>query len=94
LLKPIDTTQGHWVIDEVNGIVVDQYWTGGKFCSAYTVQQVTLANNYWIEKNDLVAEFISYNTKPISKTGMGTEDIPYVYSYEIRSYQKAVLKKQ
>jgi hypothetical protein len=94
LLKPIDTTQGHWVIDEVNGIVVDQYWTGGKFCSAYTVQQVTLANNYWIEKGDLVAEFISYNTKPISKTGMGTEDVPYVYSYEIRSYQKAVLKKQ
>ena len=94
LLKPIDTTGGHWIIDEVNGIKVDQYWTGGKLCSAYTVQQVTIANNYWIEKGDLVAEFISYNTKPIAKTGMGTDDIPYVYSYEIRSYQKAILKKQ
>lgn len=93
LLKPVDTAQGHWIIDEVNGILVDQYWTGGKFCSAYTVQQVTIANNYWIENGQMVAEFITYNTKPIAKTGKGTEDIPYVYSYEIRSYQKAILKK-
>lgn len=92
-LKAVDTEQGHWVIDEMNGIKVDQYWTGAKLCSAYTTQQVTIANNYWIENGDLVAEFISYNTKPIAKTGKGTEDIPYVYSYEIRSYQKAVLKK-
>ena len=93
LLKPIDTENGHWVIDEMNSIKVDQYWTGAKLCSAYTTQTVTIANNYWIENGDLVAEFISYNTKPIAKTGKGTQDIPYVYSYEIRSYQKAVLKK-
>ena len=26
-----DTTKTHWVIDENNGIVLDQYWVGNKF---------------------------------------------------------------
>ena len=41
-----------------------------------------------------MVEFIAYAAKPISKTGQGTEDIPYVDSYQVRTYQKAVLKKK
>ena len=32
-----DSSKGHWVIDEHNGIVLDQYWIAGKFCGAFTV---------------------------------------------------------
>jgi hypothetical protein len=94
ILKPVDTAKGHWVIDEVNGIILDQYWKGGKFCGAFTVGTATIVNTYWIENGQLMAEFLSYPIKPVAVTGKGTEESPKVDSYAIRSYQKAILKKQ
>jgi hypothetical protein len=94
ILKPIDTAKGHWVVDEVNGIILDQYWKGGKFCGAFTVNNSTIVNSYWIENGNLITEFISYPAKPLVTTGKGTDDSPKVDSYAIRSYQKAVMKKQ
>lgn len=94
LLKPVDTAKGHWVIDEVNGIVLDQYWRGGKFSGAFTVGGTTILNSYWLEKGQLTLEFYSYPAKPVATTGQGTEDSPKVDSYHIRSYQKAVLSRK
>ncbi|WP_315819771.1 hypothetical protein [Paraflavitalea speifideaquila] len=94
LLKPVDTAKGHWVIDEVNGIVLDQYWKGGKFSGAFSVGNTTIVNSYWLENGQLNLEFFSYPTKPIATTGYGTDDSPKVDSYQIRSYQKAVLHKK
>lgn len=94
LLKPVDVSKGHWVIDEVNGIVLDQYWKGGKFTGAFTVGKSTIVNSYWIENGALHLEFFSYPTKPLATTGHGTEDSPRVDSYQIRSYQKAILRKE
>lgn len=45
-LVAVDTAKGHWVIDENNGIVLDQYMIAGKFCGAFTVQNSTIINNY------------------------------------------------
>ena len=83
----------HWVIDENNGIVLDQYWVAGKFCGAFTVTNSTIINNYWMEGNKLIVEFYSISAKPVSTTGKGTEDSPSVDSYKIGSYQKAILTK-
>lgn len=94
LLKAVDTAKGHWVIDEVNGIILDQYWKGGKFSGAFTVGNTTILNSYWLEKEELHMEFFSYPVKAITTTGMGTEDSPKVDSYHIRSYQKGVLRKK
>lgn len=94
LLKAIDTTQGHWAIDEKNGIVLDQYWVGQKFCGAFTVQGNTIVNNYWLDKGKLMVEFYSYPVKPVATTGGTDKDTPPVDSYAIRSYQRAVLVKQ
>jgi hypothetical protein len=91
VLKPIDTAKGHWVIDEVNTIIIDQFWVGNTFSGAFSVGGVTIVNNYWREGDKLMVEFISYPTKPLTVTGKGTEEVPSVDSYEIRSYQKAVL---
>ncbi len=94
LLKPADTTGIHWVIDERNGIVLDQYWIGNRFTGAFTVQATTILNSYWLENGNLFAEFYALSSEPVSKTGGTSKDIPMVLSYASRSYQKAVLKKK
>ncbi len=93
LLKAKDITNGHWVIDELNGIILDQFWVGKKFCGAFTVMNNTIVNNYWIEDEKLMVEFYSISAKPIATTGSGTEESPSVDSYKIGSYQKAVLQR-
>lgn len=94
LLKPVDTAKGHWVVDERNGIVLDQYWVGNRFTSAFTVQNSTIIDSYWIENDQLIAEFYSISAKPVNTTGGSSKDIPPVQSYATKSYQKAVLKKK
>lgn len=93
LLKPKDTAVGHWQIDERNGIVLDQFWVGNRFCGAFTVQNNTIINNYQLVNGKLEIEFYSVGAKPLATTGSGTEDSPKVDSYRIGSFQKAVLTK-
>jgi len=88
-----DTAGVHWVIDEHNGILLDQYWVANKFAGAFTVMSNTIVNNYWMENNQLVAEFYSISAKPVATTGKGTEESPNVDSYRVGSYQKAVLTR-
>lgn len=94
ILKPVDTAKGHWVIDEVNGIVLDQFWIGKRFIGSFTVGNSTIVNTYYFENDNLIVEFIAYAAQPVAKTGKGTEDSPFVNSYAIKSFQRAVLKKQ
>jgi hypothetical protein len=89
-----DSAGIHWAIDENNGIIIDQYWTGNKFCGAFTVQNSTIINTYWKKKKKLIVEFYSISARPVSTTGKGTEDSPNVASYKVGSYQKAVLTRQ
>jgi hypothetical protein len=89
-----DTAKNHWAIDENNGIILDQYWIANRFCGAFTVQASTILNSYWIENGKLVAEFYSLSAKPVDTTGKGTEDSPFVASYRMGSYQRAVLTRQ
>lgn len=93
LLKPIDTAKGHWVIDEQNGILLDQYLIGPKLCGGFTVSGTTLTNCYWIERNKLVIEFLSLSAKDKTTSGGRGRDIPYVDSYPVKAYQKAILTK-
>lgn len=91
ILKPVNKEEGHWVIDELSGIVLDQYWTGNKFSGAFTVQKSTIINSYWMEDDKLYVEFFNIGAKPMITTGKGTDEIPFVDSYKLGSYQKAVL---
>ena len=89
-----DTAGIHWAIDEDNGIVLDQYWVGNKFSGAFTVQNSTIINSYWMEKNKLIVEFFNISARPVASSGKGTEDSPKVDSYKMGSYQKAILTRQ
>lgn len=88
-----DSAGIHWVIDELNGIVLDQYWVGNKFSGAFTVMNSTIINTYWMEGDELFIEFFSLGAKPLTTTGYGTEDSPSVDSYRVAGYQKAILKR-
>jgi hypothetical protein len=94
ILKQKDTAGIHWVIDENNGIVLDQFWTANKFCGAFTVMNSTIVNNYWLENDKLMVEFFTMGAKPLVITGKGTEESPSVDTYNIAGYQKAVLMRQ
>jgi hypothetical protein len=89
-----DTANGHWMVDENNGIVLDQYWIAGRLSGMFTVQSSTIINNYWIQDGKVHVEFYNVVAKPIATTGKGDKEIPFVDSYQVRSYQKAVLTKQ
>jgi hypothetical protein len=93
LLRPVDTAKGHWQVDERNGIMLDQYYVGNRFTSAFTVQTTTIVDSYWREGKNLVAEFYSLTAKPIATTGAGTDESPNVNSYGTKGYQRAVLKR-
>ena len=93
ILKPKDSATGHWVIDERNGIVLDQFWVGNTFCGAFTVQNNTIVNSYRMVNDQLVVEFFSVGARPLTISGNGTEDSPRVDSYRVGSYQKAILSR-
>ena len=93
ILKPIDSAKGHWVIDERNGIVLDQYWLGGRFSGAFRLEAVTIVNSYWIEGEELMIEFYTISNKSPNRTGEGTEASPHVDSFRLGGYQKGVLRK-
>jgi len=93
-LIAIDTVKGHWMIDENNGIVLNKFWIANKFCGAFTVQHSTIIDNFWIENGKLVVEFYSISAKPIATTGGGNNEIPFVDSYKVNSYQRAILSRE
>jgi hypothetical protein len=94
ILKPVDTASGHWLIDEQNGIILHQYWAGGRFTSVFTVQKSTILSTCYLQNDSLVFEFFSYGAKPFETSGGTRDEIPEVGSYALKAVQKAVLKKK
>jgi hypothetical protein len=94
LLKPVDLNKGHWVVDERNGILLDQFWVGPKFTSAFKVYNSTIIDSYYLEKGRLVVEFYTFVHPPARSSGLGTDASPTAESFRVASYQKAILKKQ
>jgi len=93
VLKPVDSLKNRWVVDERNGILLDQYWIGDRFVCHFSVQGTTIHNTYRIEKGRLIAEFYSFALKPVRSSGRGTEESPAVDSQGLRSYQVATLER-
>lgn len=92
-MMAVDTATGHWVVDEKNGILLDQYFIGGKLYSAFSVGGTTIVNAYWRTGNGLAVEFASFPSKAVRTSGAGTEESPTVESYAVRSYQKGILTR-
>lgn len=93
ILKPFNKTRGHWLIDEQNSIVLDQFLIGSRFCGTFTVEGNTIMNCYEKQGDNLLVEFYNYQEKPIVITGGGDSSVPKVKTYGMRSFQRAILKR-
>jgi hypothetical protein len=93
ILKPVSNSKNRWVIDELNGILLDQYYIAGRLSCVFTVGKSTIVNNQWLEGDVMWMEFYSVSANPVSTTGKGTEDAPFVNSFGVQGYQVAKLKR-
>jgi hypothetical protein len=94
LLKPLDTAKAHWVIDENNGILLDNYLFGNCLNGAFTVMGNTIVNSYCLEDGKLNITFNTIKLAAKNTTGKGTEDSPSVETYRVSGYQSGVLIRQ
>lgn len=93
LLKAVDSLKNHWLIDENNGIILDNYVFSNCLKGAFTVMGNTIANNYCLENGELKVEFTTIKLADKTTSGSGTDDSPFVDSYRISSYQVGTLRK-
>jgi hypothetical protein len=91
VLKPIDTAKGHWAIDETDGIVLDSYVFGNSIKGAFTVMNNTVVDSYTVDNNTMRVEFLSISLNKKNTTGKGTDDVPFVDSYAVKSAQTGTL---
>jgi hypothetical protein len=89
-----DSSGTHWVVDENNGILLDEYWIGQKLCGVFTVMNATIISKHWLEGEELIMEMLTIGAKPLVTTGKGNEDSPLVDSYRVNGYQLARLRRQ
>jgi hypothetical protein len=94
LLKLVDSAQNHWVIDENNGIVLDNYLLSNCLTGSFTVMGNTITDSYCLENGKLKVVFTSMKLSDKKTTGKGTEDAPSVDSYRITGLQQGWLEKQ
>jgi hypothetical protein len=92
-LMAVDSTKGHWVVDEHNGILLDGYWRGNRFSSVFSVQGSVITEVMWLENDTLQVEFITHGETPVRESGGGPE-IPRAKSFPIRGYQRATLNRR
>lgn len=97
LLKTLNASQGLYQVDENNGIVLDEYFIGGKLYSRFEVMGTLLLST--VEKQDsiLLYEIIAGSATPSTTTGdtiIAGDTIPPVNSYGIRIQQRARLYRK
>lgn len=85
----------HFMLDELNGIVVDMSLSNNRLVSFFEVQESFLHVSYILTKKGLRFELTS--STPSGKTGgiitENKEEIPEVQSYRTISFQFATLKR-
>lgn len=89
-----ETEKGHFKMDELNTIVLDQQLFDNTFISRYEV-----AGNFILVTNKLIGEQMLFEVifsrrDSVNITGGSAANIPSVNSYPITVYQRAVLEKQ
>lgn len=90
---PKDTALGHYMVDEKNSIILDDFLLGNTLYSRFEVTNNLLLASYERGEGTITFEVISGSVEPMNETG-GLDSIPKVNSYKIGVAQKAVLKRQ
>ncbi|MEL6392757.1 MAG: hypothetical protein AAFR97_08375 [Bacteroidota bacterium] len=97
MLKPVDTANGHWYVDEQNGIFLDGYYLGGIFYESFSVMGSRLTASLELRGDELIYAITSGSEEVVRMSGdtiMDGEEIPHVASYGTNVYQRASLRRQ
>ncbi|MBC7937057.1 MAG: hypothetical protein H7Y86_17040 [Rhizobacter sp.] len=93
MLSLVDREKNHWVIEEGNGINLDNYVAGNCLQGSFTVMNNTIVNNYCIEDGKMRVEFFTIKLADKKTSGNGTKDSPLVDNYRMAGYQHGLLEK-
>lgn len=89
-----DMTRGLYVIDENNGIILENQLFANTFFSCFEVMNNLLACSYSLEGKKLVFEIFSMNKKVAQTTGnLPEKEIPEVKAYPSQVMQRATLRR-
>lgn len=96
-LETVDSAKGHYVTNEENGILLDDFLINGKLYSRFEVMGTLLLATLEEQNGTLIYEIIAGPLAPLRTTGdtiVDKEEIPPVDSYQINVQQRAVLEKR
>lgn len=97
LLKEVDKSKGHYIVDEKNGILLDAYLIDNELVSVFEVMGNSLTSTYRREGNIMIFDIMMYKSEHLSVTGdtiIGSDTIPSVKTFKPIVRQKAVLRKR
>lgn len=93
-LRTLNKEKGEYIVDENNGIILDDKVVGNRMYSLFEVQGTILTTFITFESDHMVFEIVATNRKDSRTTYAENEDKTEVISYPISTVQRAVLKKQ
>jgi hypothetical protein len=96
LLRTVNPSVGHYLHDEVNGILLDAFYIGETLFTSFQVANNRLTTMERVQGDTLYWELIFGNSNPIrSSQGSGEngENGTLVESFSIQSIQRAVLTR-
>jgi hypothetical protein len=92
--KIVDAAKKHWVVDEHNGILIDQYNIGNAVFSSFAVENSLITDNMQLQPDrSMRVEFVTTSTEPVRNSGSGTDESPTVKAYAVKSFQVGTLYK-
>lgn len=90
-LEVIDAAQGHYLIDEKNGILLDHFTVGGHLLmEQFTVNQSHITGRHELRKGVLEVELSTFSRQPLRQSGSGQNR---VNSYPLLTLQRCQLQR-
>lgn len=89
----------HWIVDEQDGILLDNFYIGGVLHGPFSVNGTLLYSSLSLEGENLAYTISSgrasaYRNSRASAGQEGTEETYEVAAFEVRNFQKASLKRK
>ena len=92
-LLPVAPEEGHWAVDEHNGIVLDSYVRGRTLYSSFAVGGVRLLARYEGRGDELLVEIATTAVDPVRTTGAGEGPEQRVEAFALKGVQRGVLRR-
>lgn len=93
-LRTVDAAKNKYAVDEGSNIIISESLVGNKLISSFEVEKSLLVVTQELQDDTLIFEIYSFLPLNKVKSGIGTKEAPFVYSYPLNGYQRAELKKK